>query len=320
MKFVKKVLRQREIGILIPLLLLWFVTFLANNSFFSTTNMVSLFRTVSITLLGAIGATFAFSCGMMDLSAGSVYGLAGMVAAICMKTFNIPVPVAILAGVLMGVIVGLLNGVIVNTLDIPAFIATLGTSYIARGVVNVISQGRAYSGLPDSFNAIGETDPLLGIPWSVYVALILAIVAALVLKYTVYGRSLLAAGGNAETARTCGINIRAIRNIAFVISGITCSLAGILSTARLETAQATAGTGWEMTVVAAAIIGGVSMYGGSASILGAAIGTAIMETLTISMTMIKVNAYWQRVVVGVVIVLAVGMDTYRRKKLSGGRS
>lgn len=317
MKVLKKILKQREIGVLVPLLLIWLVTYFANHAFFSATNMVSLFRNVSITLLGVIGATFVFSCGMMDLSAGSLYGLAGMIAAICMNK-GLPVPVAILLALIVGAAFGMLNGVIVNSLDIPAFIATLGTNYIARGVVNVISLGKAYTGFPDSFNNLGGLG-LFGIPWSVYIALVLAVAAALVLKYTIYGRSLLAVGGNAETARTCGIPIRRVRNIAFIIMAVMCSLSGILATARLETAQATAGTGWEMTVVAAAIIGGVSMYGGSASVLGAAIGTAIMETLTISMTMLKVNPYWQRVVVGIVIVLAVGMDTYQRKKLSGGK-
>lgn len=318
MQVVKKILKRRELGVLIPLLLIWLVTYFANHSFFSVTNMVSLFRTVSITLLGVIGATFVFSCGMLDLSAGSLYGLGGMITAICMKDYGVPVPVAILLALLVGAAFGMLNGVIVNTLDIPAFIATLGTSYIARGVVSVISLGKAYTGFPDSFNALGGLG-LLGIPWSVYIALVFAVLAAFILKYTIYGRSLLAVGGNAETARTCGINIRRVRNIAFVVMGVMCSMAGVLSAARLETAQATAGTGWEMTVVAAAIIGGVSMYGGSASVLGAAIGTAIMETLTISMTMLKVNPYWQRIVVGIVIVLAVWMDTYQRKKLSGGK-
>lgn len=318
MKVIKKILKFREMGVLIPLLLLWIVTFFANHAFFSTTNMIALFRSISITLLGSIGATFAFSCGMMDLSAGSVYGLAGMVTAIGMKDLGLPVPIAILAGLLVGVIFGLLNGLIINHFDIPAFIATLGTSYIARGIVNVISEGSAYTGFPDSFNALGGRG-LFGIPWSIYIAFAIAIIAAWVLKYTVYGRSLMAAGGNPETARTCGINIKRIRNFAFVISGTLCALAGILSSARLATAQAAAGTGWEMTVVAATIIGGVSMYGGSATVFGAAIGVGLMETLTISMTMIKVNAYWQRVAIGIVIILAVGIDTYKRKKMSGGK-
>ena len=118
----------------------------------------------------------------------------------------------------------------------------------------------------------------------------------------------------------CGINVKKVRYTAFVLSGILCASAGILSTARLATAQPSAATGWEMTVIAATIIGGVSMYGGIASIFGVVIGVCIMETLTISMTMMKVNPYWQKIVVGIIIVLAVIIDTYRRLKNSGGNS
>ena len=315
MTIIRKIMKRSETGVLIPLLLLWVLTQIINHSFFTVMNMMQLFRTISITMIGAIGATFVFSCGMMDLSVGSLSGLAGIVSGICMVDLNLPIPVAILAALLSGAVFGVLNGVIVNNLGIPAFIATLGTQYIARGVVNVISKGKAYSGFPDAFNAIGGKGPF-GIMWSIYIAFILAVIAAIILKYTVYGRSLLAVGGNAETARVSGLNITRIRIIAFVISAVLSSLAGILTSARLATAQATQGTGWEMTVVAGTIIGGVSMYGGSASVLGAAIGVAIMETLTVSMTMMKIDPYWQKVAVGIVIVFSVGLDTFRRKRMS----
>ena len=318
MKVIKKAMKMREVGVLVPLLLLWIITYFINHAFFTSTNMIALFRSVSITALGAIGAAFVFCGGMMDVSAGSVYGLAGMLAAIAMKDWGMPVAAAILAGLLVGVVFGLVNSLIINGFEVPAFIATLGTQYIARGIVNVISEGRSYTGFPDGFNAIGGMG-FFGIPWSIYISLMVAVIAAYVLKYTVFGRSLMAVGGNPETARTCGINVKLIRNAAYIINAVLCALAGILSTARLETAQAAAGSGWEMTVIAAAIIGGVSMYGGSATILGAVIGVGIMETLTVSMTMIKVNAYWQRVVIGIVIILAVGMDTFKRKRMSGGK-
>lgn len=318
MNAMKRILKVREIGVLIPLLLLWLITYFINHAFFTVTNMIALFRSISISALGAIGASFIFCCGMMDVSGGSIYGLAGMATAIAMKECGMPVPFAVIMGLLTGVVFGLINSLIINGLDIPAFIATLGTQYVARGVVNVVSEGRSYTGFPVGFNMIGDVGAF-GIPWSIYISLIVAAISAWVLKYSVLGRTLMAVGGNAETARVCGINIKRVRNVAFVINAVLCALAGILSSARLQTAQAAAGTGWEMTVIAAAIIGGVSMYGGSATILGALLGVGIMETLTVSMTMIKVNAYWQRVVIGVVIILAVGMDTYKRKHLSGGK-
>ncbi|RGQ05186.1 ABC transporter permease [Blautia obeum] len=319
METIKKITKRNEVGILIPLLLIWIITFIANNAFLTSTNMIALFRTVSITLLGAIGATFLFACGMMDVSSSSIYALSGIVIAVLMKNFGLNPIIACLGGLLVGALAGLANGFIVNTFDIPAFIATLGTQYIFRGVVNVVSQGSAYTGFPESFSKLGGAGPL-GIPWSIYIAVVVALIAAWLLKYSTFGRSLLAVGGNPETARVCGINVKKVRYKAFILSGILCASAGILSTARLATAQPSAATGWEMTVIAATIIGGVSMYGGTASIFGVVIGVCIMETLTISMTMLKVNPYWQKIVVGFIIVLAVIIDTYRRLKSSGGNS
>ena len=177
-----------------------------------------------------------------------------------MNSWGLPTPVAILLGLCVGLAVGLLNGFIVNRFGLPAFIATMGTQYIARGFCNVVTQGESITGFPSDFNAVGSFG-FFRIPWSVYVALILAILVYLVFKYTTFGRSLLAVGGNRETARVCGIPVKRVCNGSFIISGVFAALAGILSTARLGTAQASAGTGWEMTCIAAAIIGGVSMFG-----------------------------------------------------------
>lgn len=318
MNRLKKITKMRETGVLIPLLLLWIVTFAVNNAFFSRISMISLFRTVSITLLGTLGETFIFASGMMDLSAGSVFGLAGMVTGLTLKTLGMPVPIAIAAGLAVGLVIGLLNGFIVNRFGLPAFIATMGTQYIARGFCNVVTEGESITGFPESFNALGSFG-FLGIPWSIYISLILAVIVFLVFKYTTFGRSLLAVGGNRETARVCGIDVKRACNGAFILSGLLASLAGILSIARLGTAQAAAGTGWEMTCIAAAIIGGVSMFGGYVTVFGASIGVCLMETLTVSMTMLRVNAYWQKVAIGIVIIFAVGIDTYRRKSLSGGK-
>lgn len=318
MAFIKKIMRRSEMGVLIPLALLWIITGCFNKNFFSQMSMFSLLRSISVTLIGSIGATFVFSCGMMDLSIGSVYGLAGMVSGLLMVKLGVHPILAMLCALLVAALFGLMNGFTINVLGLPAFIATLGTQYVGRGIINVISGGKQIAGLPESFLAMGAKGPM-GIYWSIYVAIVLGVIAALVLKYTVYGRSLLAVGGNQETARTCGIDVRRVRNIAFIISSAMAALAGMLAAARLGAVQATSGTGWEMTVVAATVIGGVSMYGGASSIFGAAIGVGIMESLTVSMTMMRINAYWQNIVVGVIIVVAVTIDTFRRKKLSGGK-
>ena len=182
----------------------------------------------------------------------------------------------------------------------------------------MVTEGESITGFTDSFNALGSIG-LFGIPWSIYISLILAVIVFLVFKYTTFGRSLLAVGGNRETARVCGVNVKRVCNGAFIISAVFAALAGILSIARLGTAQASAGTGWEMTCIAAAIIGGVSMFGGYVTVFGAFIGVCLMETLTVSMTMLRVSAYWQKVAIGIVIIFAVGIDTYRRRSLSGGK-
>lgn len=316
---MKKILKMKEMGVLIPLLLLWIVTYAANHAFISSVNMIALFRSVSITLLGTLGASFCFSCGMMDVSSGSIYALSGMITGMALTTWNLPVLAAILVGLSVGLFFGFFNCFIVNKFDLPAFIVTLGTQYIARGLSNVVTEGKSITGFLSGFKILGGFGPFR-IPWSIYISLFLAVIAFFVFKYTVLGRSLLAVGGNKETARLCGINVKLVSSVSFVVSGVFCSLAGILSTARLETAQAAAAGGWEMTCIAAAIIGGVSMFGGSVSILGAVIGACLMETLNVSMTMLRVNAYWQKVVIGIVIILAVGIDTFRRKKMSGGKA
>lgn len=151
MSTLKKIAKRSEMGVLIPLLLLWIITGCFNRNFFSAMSMFSLLRSISVTLLGSIGATFVFSCGMMDLSVGAVYGLAGMVSGLLMVNQGLPPFIAMLAAFAIAVLFGLLNGFTINTLGLPAFISTLGTQYIGRGVVNVISGGKQISSLPESF-------------------------------------------------------------------------------------------------------------------------------------------------------------------------
>ena len=243
MSTLKKITKRSEMGVLIPLLLLWIITGCFNKNFFSSMSMFSLFRSISVTLLGSIGATFVFSCGMMDLSVGTVYGLSSMVAGMLMVNAGMPPIVAMLCGLVVAALFGILNGFTINTLGLPAFISTLGTRYIGRGIVNVISGGKQIAGLPESFLAMGGKGPF-GLYWSIYIAVIFAIIAGWVLKYTVYGRSLLAVGGNEETARTCCINVHRVRYIAYIISALMAALAGMLSAARVGGVEENSRMGW----------------------------------------------------------------------------
>lgn len=314
----RKIISSKEMGIFIPWLLICIVTGVVNHAFFSMNNVINLLRSISITLLGAIGVTFVLISGQMEMSIGSTMGLASLITGMCMDRYQLPVVVSILAGLLVAALIGVVNGVIISKFKIPALIVTLGTMYIGRGAINVISKGVPFGGFPDSFNQLGQ-GTLFSIPYSVYIAFAAMVIASVVLKYTVFGRSIMAVGGNAETARLSGIHIDKITIITYIISAVTAGMAGILTASRLSSAQANAGNGWEMTVISAVVIGGTSMYGGSGSIVGTLIGVAIMETLTVSMTMLRVDAYWQKIVVGAIIIFAVGVDTYRRSKVSADK-
>ena len=313
---LKNIFSIKEVGILIPLVLIVVITSIINPVFATTTNLVNVMRSISFTVIGAVGMTFILTGGGLDLSVGSVLALGGMVTGYALAVLQLPVPIAIMFGLAAALIAGLINGFIIAKLRIPSLIVTLGMMNIARGVVNVMSRGRPYSGFPDSFIMIAQRN-VFGIPLSVYIAFVIVVVGHFVLKHTVFGRSITAIGGNEETARISGINITFYKIMSYVIAAVVAGIAGILIASRLSSSQANAGMGWEMTVIASVVIGGTSMYGGSGTIIGTVIGVAIMEVLTVSMTMLRIDAYWQRIAVGVIIVLAVGIDTYRRKLMSG---
>ena len=317
--FVKRVLSIREIGILIPLILICVVTSIINPVFASVDNAINLMRSISITVIGAVGMTFVLIGGGLDLSVGSVLALGGMVTGYSLAVLELPIPVAILFGLAAAATAGMVNGLVIAKLKIPSLIVTLGMMNIARGVVNVMSRGRPYSGFPPAFNAIAQR-AVFGIPFSVYIAVLIIISGHIILKHSVFGRSVTAIGGNEETARVSGINIPFYKVMCYVIMSALSGTAGILIASRLSTSQANAGMGWEMTVIASVVIGGTSMYGGAGTIIGTVIGVAIMETLTVSMTMLRIDPYWQRIAVGLIIVLAVGIDTYRRKFMSAAKT
>lgn len=315
---VQKMFSSKEMGIFIPWVLICVVTSIANPAFISANNMINLLRSVSITLIGAIGVTFVLISGKLDLSLGSVMGLGSLITGYCLAIYQAPVILAVLGGLGAAALVGVFNGLIITRFKIPALIVTLGTMYIGRGIINVISRGVAFGGFPDTFKRLGQ-GTFLTIPYSVYIAFGIMTAAAVVLKYTTFGRSVMAIGGNTETARLSGVNVSKIIIGIYVVSALCAGVAGFLTASRLSSAQANAGNGWEMTVVAAVVIGGTSMYGGSGSMAGTLIGVAIMETLTVSMTMLRVDAYWQKIVVGAIIIVAVGIDTYRREKASSDK-
>ncbi|OAE45810.1 MULTISPECIES: ABC transporter permease [Agrobacterium] len=274
---------------------------------------------VSVIGIIAVGVTQVIITGGIDLSSGSVVGLTAMLSASVGQSSTWPralypgltdlpffIPLAV--GVLAGALAGFINGQLIARTKIPPFIATLGMMVTARGLSKWYTKGQPISGLTDGFNFIGT-----GI-WPVVVFLVVAVIFHVALRYTRYGKFTYAIGANQQAARVSGINIEAHLVKVYAIAGLLAGLAGVVTAARAQTAQAGMGVMYELDAIAAAVIGGTSLAGGAGRITGTVIGTIILGVMTSGFTFLRVDAYYQEIVKGLIIVAAVVADVYRQKK------
>jgi ribose/xylose/arabinose/galactoside ABC-type transport system permease subunit len=221
---------------------------------------------------------------------------------------------AIAVGLAVGAVAGATNGVLINYANIPPFITTLGMLYAARSLVSFWTGGRPISPLPESFNRIGQTE-IYGLPVLIIYAVVVAVIAHVLLEYTTFGWSVRAIGGNREASRNSGIGVRRLSTIVYTLSGLSAALAGILMTARLGSGQPSIGNGMELQVISAVIIGGTSLFGGIGTILGTLLGSLVLSVLTTGLVLLKIDPVLQNFVVGVIIVVAVGLDQVRRTRM-----
>ncbi|MGG7517783.1 ABC transporter permease [Allorhizobium undicola] len=274
---------------------------------------------VSVIGIISVGVTQVIITGGIDLSSGSVVGLTAMIAASFAQSStwgralypsltDLPFIVPIIIGLAVGLAVGYVNGQLIARTKIPPFIATLGTYVSARGLAKWYTKGQPISGLSDSFNFIGTG------AWPVVVFLVVAIIFHVALRYTRYGKFTYAIGANMQAARVSGINIESHLVKVYAIAGLLAGLAGIVTAARAQTAQAGMGVGYELDAIAAAVIGGTSLTGGAGRITGTVIGTVILGVMTSGFTFLRVDAYYQEIVKGMIIVAAVVVDVHRQKK------
>jgi len=313
-KLVKMdIFKFREIGILIPLIIISLFVGINKPVFFSFDVMINTMREASFIGIIAVGMTFVLIASGIDISVGSVLGLSGAVAAIFMVKIGLPVIPSIILGILVGTICGLIIGGTVVFLKIPPLIASLGMMYAARGMSLLITKGYPIVGLPKSFFFLGQGD-ILGIPFPIVFFILLAIIAHITLKYTKYGYWIKALGGNKDSARLSGLPIKKLELSVYLISSILAALAGIMVLSRISAAYAQTGRTWEMLVIAAVIIGGTSLFGGIGTIIGSVLGTIIIRTLNTSLVLLNINVNWQEIVVGCILVLAVALDAYQRRQ------
>ncbi|HEW92205.1 MAG TPA: ABC transporter permease [Thermotogaceae bacterium] len=306
----------RELGPLVALIALGVFTAILNPRFLSIYNLQTLGKQAAIFGIMAIGETFVIMSGggSIDLSPGSMVALIGIVSTY-MIVHGIPVFIAILVSLGLSILIGLWHGFFVNKLKVPAFIITLGTLTIARGMAAVITKGWPIVGLPKNFVMIAQGD-VVGFPIPVIILFTVLLITHFVLEKTVYGKHLRATGGNEVAARFSGVKVEKVRYIAFVVSAFLSGLVGIIVAARLSQGQPGVGGTYELYAIASAVIGGTSLSGGEGSALGAVIGAGIISLLWNALVMLNVSTYWHNVIIGAVIVIAVTLDILRKKSLA----
>nr|WP_223844044.1 ABC transporter permease [Rhizobium gallicum] len=303
-------IRQFSI-VLVFFLIVAFFSF-ANQYFMTWLNWLNLVRQSSINGILAIGVTFVILTKGIDLSVGSVMAIAGMIAAsLVTETNEHFVLFGIFAGLAAGAGLGLVNGVLVAAVKVPPFVVTLGMLSVARGLTLIFSEGRPIPNLSDPFKWIGSGQ-IMYIPVPIVILFVVFLIGWTVLNYTTFGRYVYAVGGNEKAARTSGISTKVIVGATYVISGLLAGLAGLVLTARTTAALPQAGIGYELDAIAAVVIGGTSLAGGRGSLLGTLIGALIIGTINNGMDLMGVSSYYQQVLKGTIIVVAVIADQIRK--------
>ncbi len=313
---LEKFVDVREAGVLMPLILAIILFSVNSDKFMTVSNMTNVLRTAAFTIITAIGQAYLIIAGSWDISVGAVYSACGVAAAAMMTYFHFPIWLAVVAALILGALFGTFNGFLVQKIKLPPFIATMGTMYVARGLCTGYTKGVSVYPLPEQFLVIGQKGIVLGdyeFPYVIGIAIVMAVIAGLVLRFTTYGRKLYAAGGNGEAARLAGIPTVKIRFSAFVLTGVLAAITGVLMASRVGSAQPNIGSGFEMTVVAACVIGGISMEGGAGSIVGVLMGSFFMAMISNGMTLIKIDAYWQQLVIGLVLIFACSLEYVRNR-------
>lgn len=315
---IRRIFQSREMGVFIALIILIIAMNFLSPYFLRSQNMFNVLRGMSTIGIMAIGETMIIITAGIDLSVGSILAASSMIAARLMFLGVLPPWAAVLAGLAFGTLLGLTNGLIITRLGVNPFITTLGMLSIARGLTYLFAtgiQGTVASNIPMrddlvTFLGKGYVGP---VPVPVIVMFTLVIVFSLFLRYTVLGRQIYAVGSNEEAARLSGVPVKFVKTFVYTVTGTLCAISGILTAGLLSTAATNAGLGTELDVIAAVVIGGASLAGGSGTIIGSIIGAAIMAVLRNAFVLLKFPIAMQTITIGVVIIVAVAADQFRRR-------
>jgi ribose/xylose/arabinose/galactoside ABC-type transport system permease subunit len=307
----RRIVRRPEAGIVTVLLILCLLLAVATRTFLTADNLFNVVRNYSDIAISALGITMVLITGGIDLSVGSIMAFAGLVCALGLMVLHLPVLLAILLGLLGGGLIGLCNGLLIQRLRLPPFIATLGMLGVARGIVVGTTNGQVVHNFPESFTHIGQgyVGP---VPIPVIVLLVMAVLVGLFLAYHAWGTYIYAIGGNETSALLTGLPVGRVKIFVYIMSGILSGLAGVLVVSRLGVSAPTQASGYELNVIASAVIGGVSLNGGRGTVLGAVLGAMIIGVLYNALVLLSVPTYWQQAFIGGIIIIAALIDIYRQ--------
>ncbi len=310
---IKKLFGIRE-SALVALIIVFAVAIVCiKSNYLSYKNIMVILLSAASTGIIACGMTLLLASGAMDLSVGSAAGLASVITCQFIRSMNMPVWLAIIGGLLIvGVLGGSVNGLISVKFRVSPFVITLGTSFIYKGLTQLISQGIGLTGFPEAFNVLGQ-GRLAGIQYPILICIVLVIIFDVLLRKSRYFRKSYYVGGNEKAAEITGINVHRVKIVNFIITGVLAAFAGILIASRFGSASVTIGSGMEMDVITACVIGGASLSGGEGTVLGAFLGALLLSMIVSALNMLGVDAYWQNVITGAILVITVCLDAVLKR-------
>ena len=317
-KGVSALASKPEMGVVLPLIILLAVIGCVNSNFFAPANLIDILRSSSYTFIIAAPLTLLMISGGMDLSIAAATALGCVVCAWGITDFHIGIIPSVLLALAAGAVVGLIKAFLVVKLDLPAFIITLGLTKIINSFILVTTDGIAVSNLNNNaFKQLGQ-GKLGSVYWTIIIAAAIGICMHILLRNTRFGREVAACGGNRETAKLAGINVARVRFTVEILVSVFAALCGVCMCSRFYSGQPAAGSGTELTIMASVIIGGTSMMGGTGSILGSFLGCLLLAVINNGLVLMRVSTNWQNMIFGIILVISLFIDKYRRSKTGGG--
>ena len=310
---IKGLFRITEFVLLLIIIGLFILGWAINPRFVNTGNLQILFRDTALLAIAAIGVGFTILTGGIDLSVGSIVGLAGVMSAYFMMIWKLPIWLSIILTLVLGLLIGLYHGLFVTKLKMHGFLITLVTMGLARGAILVLTNAFPITGLPRGFTNIGQ-EYFLGIPIPVLIAIVVAVVAYYLLRYTYIGRQIYAVGGNVDAARFSGVSVDKRIILCYIVSVVCASVVGMIQAARLSLGHPGSGEGYELLAITACILGGISFMGGQGGVIGIVVGALLIGTLQNLLVMVNVNPYWHKIVISLVLLAAITIDYARRRR------